>query len=259
MDYIAPKNWNDFQHYKDRSPTWIKLHKSILDNYDYQRLPLASKALAPMLWLLASEYDDGKIPLDYDLMAFRLRVGIDELENALSPLINSGFFVLYQDASEVLAECLPREEKRREYKAEDIKQEKTLGDKSPKKKPISKAERFDEFWEAYPSRPNRPKSGKKPCLAKWKARGLDSIADVIIANVLWHKKNNTEWREGFVPNPEVYINQDRWLDGVTLESENRLPSKPKEKTPEQIAEQKAYDAKRFQETLKNFGATHETH
>jgi hypothetical protein len=107
---IQPKNWGEFQHYKDRSPTWIKLHKSILDNYDYQRLPLASKALAPMLWLLASEYDEGKIPLDYDLISFRLRTNVEDLKSALSPLIKSGFFLLNQDASNVLAECLPREE-----------------------------------------------------------------------------------------------------------------------------------------------------
>lgn len=132
MNYIMPKNWGDFQHYKDRSPTWIKLHKSILDNYDYQRLPLASKALAPMLWLLASEYDEGKIPLDYDLIAFRLRVGIDELEKAINPLINNGFFVLYQDASEALAKCLPREEDIKHINLEEKEKE-----KEKKKIPVS--------------------------------------------------------------------------------------------------------------------------
>jgi hypothetical protein len=53
------KNWESFQHYKDRSPPWIKFHKSLLDDFDYQRLQLASKALAPMLWLIASEQMDG--------------------------------------------------------------------------------------------------------------------------------------------------------------------------------------------------------
>ena len=49
---IRPKNWHSFQHYKDRDPTWIKLHKKLLDDYEFQSLPLASRALAPMLWLL---------------------------------------------------------------------------------------------------------------------------------------------------------------------------------------------------------------
>lgn len=135
IQFIKPKNWADFQHYKDRSPTWIKLHKSILDNYDYQRLPLASKALAPMLWLLASEYDEGKIPLDYDLIAFRLRVDIDDLKNAISPLIHSGFFVCNQDASKPLAECLPREEDIKHIKQE----EKEKAFVAPKARPSKKA------------------------------------------------------------------------------------------------------------------------
>ena len=37
---------------------------------------------------------------------------------------------------------------------------------------------FDEFWSAYPK-----KTGRKPSLAKWIARDLDSIAPKIIANV----------------------------------------------------------------------------
>jgi hypothetical protein len=112
--YIQPKNWTDFQHYKNRSPIWIKLHKSILDNYEYQCLPLASRALAPMLWLLASEYEEGKIPADLNRIAFRMRVSVADLESALSPLIASGFFIGYQDASTMLAECLPREREEKE-------------------------------------------------------------------------------------------------------------------------------------------------
>ena len=28
------KNWAQFQHFKDRSPPWIKLHREFLDDYD---------------------------------------------------------------------------------------------------------------------------------------------------------------------------------------------------------------------------------
>ncbi len=56
---LQPKNWAVFQHYKDRCPPWIKLHRDLLNDRSYMRLPIASKALAPMLWLLASESKDG--------------------------------------------------------------------------------------------------------------------------------------------------------------------------------------------------------
>ena len=58
---LTPRNWDDFQHYKERRPVWIKLHKNLLDDYEFHCLPVASKALAPLLWLLASEYSDGTI------------------------------------------------------------------------------------------------------------------------------------------------------------------------------------------------------
>lgn len=107
---IRPKNWDDFQHYKDRRPTWIKLHRTLLDDYDFHSLPVASRALAPMLWLLAGDYEEAKIPLDYSMLAFRFRMSQRDLEQAIKPLIDKGFFNLYDDASGLLAECLPREE-----------------------------------------------------------------------------------------------------------------------------------------------------
>ena len=73
-----------------------------------------------MLWLLASEYDDGKIPADLNRIAFRIRISIADLEDALSHLISSGFFTGYQDASEVLAECLPRVREEKEKEIEKI-------------------------------------------------------------------------------------------------------------------------------------------
>jgi hypothetical protein len=101
---ITPKNWQAFQHYKDRSPTWIKLHKSLLDDFEFHSLPLASKALAPMLWLLASESQDGSIDADPKKVGFRLRMSPAEVKEALKPLIDAGFFVAEQDASNPLAE-----------------------------------------------------------------------------------------------------------------------------------------------------------
>lgn len=132
---IQPKNWHEFQHYKDRSPSWIKLHKSILDNYEYHQLPLASKALAPFLWLLASEYTDGKIEAPVEKIAFRVRLTVKELESALQPLISSTFFTIYQDASNPLADCKQDAvlEKRRE---ENINKEKRIAD-------------FELFWDAF--------------------------------------------------------------------------------------------------------------
>jgi hypothetical protein len=117
---LTPKNWTSFQHYKDRNPPWIKLHKSLLDNWEYQCLPDASKALAPMLWLLASEHPDGVIEMSEDALMFRLRKTLPELITAIQPLVSNGFFTCDSD---LLAPCKQNAvpEKRREeaYKPEE--------------------------------------------------------------------------------------------------------------------------------------------
>lgn len=100
---LTPKNWDNFQHYKHRSPPWIKLHKNLLDDMQYQRLPVASKAIAPMLWLLASESNDGVIHKTPEEIAFRLRMTEKEVISAIKPLIDNGFFI---EDSNMLAECL---------------------------------------------------------------------------------------------------------------------------------------------------------
>lgn len=125
MMFLRIKHWETFQHYKDRNPTWIKLHKSLLDNFEYQSLPLASRALAPMLWLLASEYPDiskGLIEYNFKKIAFRLHTTEREVEDAVGPLIANGFLEVCKDASGTLAEPeqVDSPETYREEREEDI-------------------------------------------------------------------------------------------------------------------------------------------
>ena len=61
------------------------------------RLPIASKALAPMLWLLASESKDGSFDGSLDELVFRLHITEKEYHDGLKPLIDKGFFVSDSD------------------------------------------------------------------------------------------------------------------------------------------------------------------
>lgn len=100
---LIPKNWETFQHYKDRCPPWIKLHRDLLNDRAFMRLPTASKALAPMLWLLASESKDGEFDGSIEELEFRLRMPEREVIVGLKALIDNGFFLV---ASGALADCL---------------------------------------------------------------------------------------------------------------------------------------------------------
>ena len=98
--HLKPKKWGDFQHYKDRCPPWIKLHRDLLNNRDFMRLPIASKALAPLLWLLASESKDGVFDASVEELVFRLRLTEKEIKDGLKALLEGGFF---ENASNTLA------------------------------------------------------------------------------------------------------------------------------------------------------------
>jgi hypothetical protein len=120
---IKPKNWEKFQHYRDRCPPWIKLHRDLLNDRAYMNLPLASKAIAPLLWLLASESKDGSFDAASEELAFRLRIASKDIESGLKPLIDNGFFV---DASTMLAPCLQLAIPEREIERETEKKSVSL-------------------------------------------------------------------------------------------------------------------------------------
>jgi hypothetical protein len=83
------------------------------------RLPIASKALAPMLCFLASESKDGVFDGSLDELVFRLHITEKEYKQGVKPLIDNDFFIL---ASGVLADCkqdaIPETEREGEAKKE---------------------------------------------------------------------------------------------------------------------------------------------
>lgn len=110
---FSVKNFERFQHYKDRSPPWIKLYNELLDDYEFGRLPDASKFHLVAIWLLASR-SENKIPFDPAWVSRRINAN-DTVDLPL--LAARGFIVVDQqlqqaerDASTPLAECLSREE-----------------------------------------------------------------------------------------------------------------------------------------------------
>ena len=103
---LSIKNWDEFQHYKDRNPPWIKLHNTLLEDYDFECLPDASKGHLLCIWMLASRTGN-KIP--YDQAWVGRKIGASTKVD-LEGLVAAGFLVLNQelpdeeqDASKTLA------------------------------------------------------------------------------------------------------------------------------------------------------------
>lgn len=84
---IKIKNWHKHQHFKDRTPPWIKLYREILDDPDWHELDGDSAKVLVSLWLIASEDEthNGELPCERKL-AFRLRVKESQLNKTLTKL-----------------------------------------------------------------------------------------------------------------------------------------------------------------------------
>jgi len=182
VDYFTVKNWDKFQHYKDRLPPWIKLHRELLNNYEFTCLQDASKLHLMLIWLLASQTDN-KLPADPQWLKNALHI---DIEPDLEALFNAGFIEIDSD---LLAAC--KQVDIVETEAEAYKQE-TETD-LPEKLKFSMPDKFflnvtnHKYIEQVP----------------------DSIARSIIDDFVdyWKiegsKKTETGWQQAFRRNPIV--------------------------------------------------------
>ena len=75
--------------------------------------------------------------------------------------------------------------------------------------PLPPSGGFDRFWEVWPKSPR--KVGKAACIRTWITNGMDQHVDRIVSHVS-RLKGTTQWLSGFEPAPMTYLNQRRWLD-----------------------------------------------
>lgn len=147
---LTPKNWTSFQHYKDRNPPWVKLHKSLLDDRAFMSLPVASKALAPLLWLLASESKDGSFDASVEELEFRLRLSKKEIQDGLKSLIDKGFFLVASntqaDASTMHTFAVPETEREAETETKGEREKSPNGSRLPQDWTLP--EEYENFCKA---------------------------------------------------------------------------------------------------------------
>ena len=123
---IRVRNWERFQHYKDRSPPWIKLHRDLIEECEeWYLLSDGAARLLIELWVMASRSNDGAITRDVSGILWKLRKhDASKLIAELHELASYDFITLpdhmlgevpaeqalsepgKQDASTPLAECL---------------------------------------------------------------------------------------------------------------------------------------------------------
>lgn len=201
------KNWEKFQHYKNRKPPWIKLYRDLLNDPDWFNLDPKLCKLLMMLWLIASEDENGNLPTLHKL-AFRLRVDEKRLAKQLQELNDW----LMLDASDMLAGCLQGATPETEREAEKEREiERAIVEKN-----------FIYFWSKYPRKIEKKKAKTKFT----KLKPVNGLFDKIIT-ALELDIDSEQWEDiNFVPHPTTWLNRERWNDDDIQEVE---PIKNEEK------------------------------
>ncbi len=96
--WIVIPNWERFQHYKNRNPTWIKLYTELASDSEWDSLTLPQRGLLVTIWI---EYASsrGRVRIEN----VRRRVGISFRNASVEALNHAGFIEL--SASKPLALC----------------------------------------------------------------------------------------------------------------------------------------------------------
>ena len=72
---------------------------------------------------------------------------------------------------------------------------------------------FDQFWNEYPRKVNKPGA-----LKSWKNKKLNDSIDIVLAGLeVW--KASREWAKDngqYIPHPATWLNQERWNDSPVI-------------------------------------------
>ena len=249
---IKIKNWDSFQHYRDRNPPWIKLHRRLLNDREFFSLDGDCVKTLVLLWMLAAETKDGELPSIEDI-AFRLRLDSKVLASQISKL-NHWLIV---DDSDMLADCTrhgskveqsaPSEtETERETETENrdkVTRTRALDDDQKQiviqcghsfgKTKIDTDRDFNLFWEAYPK-----KVGKKASLKAFQnARKSDLPQIGILIAAIEQQRKSDQWRRDggqYIPNPATWLNRGQWDDSIQAGTGRKLL--PQEETQQMLSE-----------------------
>lgn len=213
-EYIEVKNFDKFQHYKDRNPIWIKLYYELLDDYEFSRLDDAAKWLAVGLWMLASRCGN-RIPNDSEWIAKRLSL---KAKPNLNALLGSGFIsivAMEQSASNALASryqdaCLEKETEKETEKKKDLGAASLL---------------FEVVWTDYPRKVNKT-AAKKAWDKATRSNDPKAVEAGVYRYIAFVKANATE--QTFIKHLATLLNSGDWQDEWAIEGVLSIGSKKTE-------------------------------
>jgi hypothetical protein len=209
MGRFRVKNFESFQRYKDREPTWIMLHRTLLRDYEFASLPDEAKAHLILIWLLASQQKDRTLPDDPRWIASQIgaRKPVD-----LKPFFEQGWLIPvagseqidtqpYQDDTEI------PHSRAGARSVSGSSPSGSVSGSSPEGEHEGKP--FAAFWEIYPR-----KDGKQKAEESWSKLKLEDQV-LALADVPLRAAANWAGREiDKIPYAATYLNQKTWRDEI---------------------------------------------
>jgi len=112
-------NLEKYQHYKDRNPTWIKLYRTVLSDFEHITMPDASKWHLSAIYLLASAHDN-KLPFNDEIISRLIQANT---KTNLNLLLSHGFISMLaepaQDGTDLYGPAIPETETETETYTEE--------------------------------------------------------------------------------------------------------------------------------------------
>jgi hypothetical protein len=251
MKIIQISGWNSKQSYKDRRPSWLKLHRTLLDSFEFHQMCIEARAMLPMFWLLASENPNPKAGFfehNVEIIAFRLRVSSDLVKKALDDCQKFGFLQVIDSngVSQTIrnghteTETEKEKEKDADSEAETEGDSVALGDTFPSlldeiTLPKNQVEKAVVMWQKMADETGVPKIRGMTDDRKKKLRlrlkdigGIDGWAeamDKIRQSQFCQGKNEKGWQISFtkILEPRILTNL---LEGVYADKTRFMPAKP---------------------------------
>lgn len=198
MQYLSVVNLAKYQHYSKRNPPWVKLHRETMTDYTLRTMPVQTRFLFAMLWLIASE-NGNRIP--YDMKWLSERIGMTVTEAIILPLLANNVIT---HTSSVSVSPLSLTENSNSLAS--CKQ-------SASSSLASQDDEFEKFWQGYPK-----KKGRKDAKKAWvKAQDKPALNDILSA--IENAKLSDQWLKDkgqFIPYPATWLNKGCWADEPTV-------------------------------------------
>lgn len=213
MKMFSVKNFDRFQHYRDRAPPWIKLYNHLLEDYAFTKFPDASKWHLVAIWLLASR-SGNRLPADPAWLA--TKIGANS-EIDLTLFLSHKYIIIcqdppltgaisYQDASNLLE----REEERRA--------EESRGEQNNDR--MVNVE-FEDWYSLYPRKASRGQA-----IRAFRAARKKAPLEILMKGAQAYRDDPRRKPE-YTKHPATWLNGECWKDdpirGGTKRKTEQMP------------------------------------